>query len=98
MIDSLQSRLKAGSGRDPESGTVANEPGRALALIAPVRARASSLSRTRPSSGFVAHLIATAQQSPQTREKRRADPSVAIGIYLASNGRTCPRASEILRA
>jgi hypothetical protein len=32
---------------------------------------------------FLAHLIAMKEQHPQTREKRRADPSEAIAAYRA---------------
>jgi hypothetical protein len=31
---------------------------------------------------FLAHLIATAQQAPQTRERRRAEPEVVIAMFL----------------
>jgi hypothetical protein len=30
---------------------------------------------------FLAHLIATKEHAPQTRERRRADPAVAISAY-----------------
>jgi hypothetical protein len=38
---------------------------------------------TRPSANFVAHLIATWAQAPQTRTRRRADPAEAINAYDA---------------
>lgn len=38
--------------------------------------------RTRPAN-FLAHLIATAQRLPQTRERRRAEPSDVIAAYQA---------------
>jgi hypothetical protein len=41
----------------------------------------------RPSAAFLAHLIATAQQSPQTREKRRIEPEQAILAYKAASAR-----------
>jgi hypothetical protein len=34
-----------------------------------------------PSAPFVAHLIATRMQAPQTRERRRAEPDEAIAVY-----------------
>jgi hypothetical protein len=38
----------------------------------------------RPSAAFVAHLIATASQAPQTREHRRGTPKDAIQRYGAA--------------
>jgi len=32
---------------------------------------------------FIAHLIATAAQAPQTRARRRADPEHALAAYRA---------------
>ena len=41
-------------------------------------------SRTpRRQAPFLAHLIATARQEPQTRERRRAEPAEAIAAYQA---------------
>jgi len=37
----------------------------------------------RPDPNFVAHLIATAEQLPQTRNRRRAAPSAALSAYTA---------------
>jgi hypothetical protein len=37
----------------------------------------------RASAGFVAHLIATSAQLPQTRARRRAEPDVAVAAYDA---------------
>jgi hypothetical protein len=39
--------------------------------------------RTRPAAAFLAHLIATAQQAPQTRARRRAAPADAQYAYTA---------------
>jgi hypothetical protein len=36
---------------------------------------------TRPDCGFIAHLIATKAQAPQTRNRRRAEPGEAISVY-----------------
>ena len=33
---------------------------------------------------FVAHLVATKDQHPQTRERRRADPNDALAAYRAA--------------
>jgi hypothetical protein len=45
--------------------------------------------RARPDTAFLAHLIATAQQAPQTREKRRAEPAAAIRCYTAGSLLAC---------
>ncbi len=37
----------------------------------------------RPRADFLAHLIATAAQDPQTRTRRRADPAEAVAVYAA---------------
>jgi hypothetical protein len=34
---------------------------------------------------FLAHLIATAQQAPQTRERRRIEPALASAAYAAAS-------------
>jgi hypothetical protein len=39
---------------------------------------------SRPSANFVAHLIATAQNVPQTRSRRRAEPDGACAAYAAA--------------
>jgi hypothetical protein len=58
------------------------EPGRDLLSVAPPGPthEPTDLSR-RPYAGFLAHLIATAEQLPQTRERRRAEPAEAIAAY-----------------
>jgi len=76
-------------GRGKSSPTCAERAGsessRALIAVAPPAESepAPPLSR-RPAAGFIAHLIATAQQAPQTRERRRADPDVAVSTYRAA--------------
>ena len=37
----------------------------------------------RATAPFLAHLIATVQDAPQTRERRRADPNSAVTAYGA---------------
>ena len=41
---------------------------------------------TRGDSAFLAHLIATKTQAPQTREKRRAEPAEVLAAYRAAAG------------
>jgi hypothetical protein len=54
---------------------------RALVVVAPPpRARAA---RPHRNAQFVAHLIATRTQAPQTRVRRRAEPREAADVYRA---------------
>jgi hypothetical protein len=54
----------------------------ALVPLTPrVRDTAPAPSDRRANADFVAHLIATAVQAPQTRARRRADPSEALAAY-----------------
>lgn len=59
-------------------------PGRALVPVAPVlrtQAPRRQPRAARPDAAFVAHLIATAAQTPQTRALRRASPADALASY-----------------
>jgi hypothetical protein len=69
-------RHGANERREPETES------RALVTIeAPVpNDRAAS---RRPGAPFLAHLIATQMQAPQTRARRRAEPAEAIAAYAA---------------
>ena len=51
------------------------------ALVALTPATAPSEPRSYRQATFLAHLIATKDQLPQTRERRRAEPSEAITAY-----------------
>jgi hypothetical protein len=57
----------------------------ALVPIARAASRSPAFgpSLTRPNSTFVAHLIATAEHAPQTRQLRRATPAAARDAYTA---------------
>jgi hypothetical protein len=59
----------------------AAEPGRALVTIETYGQAATASARPRPSAVFLAHLIAVAQQAPQTRQRRRAEPDEANAVY-----------------
>jgi hypothetical protein len=69
--------------------------GRALIPLQPI-ARGDASPRTRPQASFLAHLIATADQLPQTRERRRAEPEDAIAAYGAANAETPTPAGRVL--
>ena len=51
------------------------------ALVVTTRPAAAQTSPVYREAAFLAHLIATKDQAPQTRERRRADPSEAIAAY-----------------
>jgi hypothetical protein len=52
-------------------------------LVPAVRSEAAAQSGSRARADFVAHLIATWAQAPQTRARRRADPQDAVAAYAA---------------
>ena len=63
-----------------------NLPSSSRALV-PLKLVASNPQphRTTPrASAFLAHLIATAKDLPQTRERRRADVAEVISVYKAA--------------
>ena len=63
----------------PSAGTAS----RALTVISAPAPREPA-PRTRGDAAFLAHLIATKAQAPQTREKRRAEPAEALAAYRAA--------------
>lgn len=58
----------------------------ALVPVAVVDDQPSASSNGRPRADFLAHLIATATQAPQTRQRRRAEPAEAMAAYEAASG------------
>jgi hypothetical protein len=56
-----------------------------LSVAPPGPTRDPSDLNRRPYAGFLAHLIATAEQLPQTRERRRAEPAEAIAAYRTAS-------------
>lgn len=75
--------------RPVQSGTQADtqadlpQPGRALVVVGSGPEAAVDPAGSRPSAAFLAQLIATAQRAPQTRQRRRAEPSEVSTIYAA---------------
>src|SRR5690348_15843553 len=57
---------------------------RALIPLQPIE-RAETPLRTRPQAAFLAHLLATRDKLPQTRERRRAEPEQAVAVYAAAD-------------
>jgi hypothetical protein len=82
------SAIPIGSGgtSSHEQADEAGAPSRALVRLAVSPASAVSFrpADRRPAAPFLAHLIATHQGAPQTRDRRRADPNWAITAYAAT--------------
>jgi hypothetical protein len=57
--------------------------GALVPLVTVVRSDAAVRSGSRARADFVAHLIATWSQAPQTRSRRRAEPRDAVAAYAA---------------
>jgi hypothetical protein len=75
-------RRTAASQRAPQAAAA---EGRALVAITPAPQAERSWTRTRhPGAPFLAQLIATQMQAPQTRVRRRAAPAEAIALYRAA--------------
>jgi hypothetical protein len=55
----------------------------ALVPLAPSAHQAATFPLPRPDPTFLTHLIATAEQLPQTRNLRRAAPADALSAYRA---------------
>jgi hypothetical protein len=74
------------------------EPRALIAIEAPHRSeRATHLAR-RPAAPFLAQLIATQLQAPQTRARRRAEPDEAIAVYRSMTKPVAPKRGTGTRA
>jgi hypothetical protein len=80
----------AATTRAPRQGTAAPDdaaPAASRALIpvtAPAPSERTTTAGRRPFTPFLAHLIATQTQAPQTRTRRRAEPEEAREVYGAA--------------
>ncbi len=61
-----------------------NLPSASRALVAVETPASPAPRRPARDAAFLAHLIATARQLPQTRERRCAEPAEAIAAYRAA--------------
>ena len=79
---------------DRQGATPAAAPeSRALIAVAAPTASDRATARTRhPQAPFLAQLIATQMQLPQTRARRRSEPAEAIAAYRARAGGGAVRA------
>ena len=64
--------------REVEGAETPASESRALVVIEPATVQPAPVFRE---AAFLAHLIATKEQAPQTRERRRAEPGEAISAY-----------------
>jgi hypothetical protein len=82
---SRTSRREAAEPSEP-----ARTESRALIPVeAPTPSERTPTATRRPLAAFLAHLIATQSQAPQTRVRRRAEPEEALEVYsttLAAQG------------
>lgn len=67
---------------------------RALIPLSPVRFSERTPAAARQAANFLAHLIATDQAIPQTRERRRVEPGVAAALYAAARDTLAPADRE----
>lgn len=95
MIHSLRSEFPSGQGSRPAARAAKASEERALVPVRPATAIKAKAHLSRPSAAFLAQLIATAQQTPQTREKRRVEPEAAIAIYEAAKGKALAGRTEL---
>jgi hypothetical protein len=66
-------------------------PGTALVAVTPARAPdPAGRPARRALADFLAHLIATDRQAPQTRSRRRAEPDEAVRAYRIAPARSVP--------
>ncbi len=70
----------AGFARQNGSGHSADDRPQSRALVVTEPVVPEPVARPRPAA-FLAHLIATKEKVPQTRERRRAEPTEAIAAY-----------------
>jgi hypothetical protein len=57
----------------------------------------ASAARRPAAAAFLAQLIATAQQAPQTRSRRRTDPDHACAVYDATVARCIELGGTVCR-
>jgi len=84
--------MRIGNSREGAFGYGGRPPRDALPPAAPASRALTVMSAPSPreapavvrgDAAFLAHLIATKEQLPQTRIKRRAEPDVALALYRA---------------
>jgi hypothetical protein len=100
-VTAIRDSIAVNADRPPRNAASASRSSkaasaRALIALEPITPSDADL-YARPQSGFLAHLIATAGQFPQTRERRRADPADAIAAYRAAKAERRPLGRRLFR-
>lgn len=75
---------RRGAAAPGEADAPATEARALIPVAAPAPSDRAGTASRRPVAAFLAHLIATQTQAPQTRARRRAEPEDATGIYVAA--------------
>jgi DNA-binding transcriptional regulator YdaS (Cro superfamily) len=85
VISGNASGPRAAASKNASAGEPVTK-GQALVAVAPVvrPELPAPVVRRVTSAAFLAQLIATREQFPQTRERRRAEPADAITLYAAT--------------
>ncbi len=87
-ISGIRGSIVSAVGRSPREAVSAprdarTSQSRALIPLQPIAPGDTPL-RARPQAAYLAHLIATNDKLPQTRERRRAEPAEVIAVYAAA--------------
>ena len=72
---------RRGSGETRKADTPETESRALIAIEAPSPGDHAPRATRHPAAAFVAQLIATQMQAPQTRARRRAEPGEASAVY-----------------
>lgn len=88
IVSGISTRIDSRQATQPAANAApdAVAPSRALVPLHPP-VRAAERYAARPNASFVTHLIAMAEQAPQTRALRRETPAIAHGIYGRATAR-----------
>lgn len=82
--------------RQREQGLAETGSSRAMITIAPASSVGHDPSPSYRPAPFLAHLIATREQFPQTRERRRLEPADAVRAYQTALSETTARTGQRL--
>jgi hypothetical protein len=92
MVEQATFRHSAGEDAPGEDG----QECRSLVPVESSGLKDGPRSHRRPAASFLAHLIATAQQAPQTRARRQAEPGEASARYAATAARPRERRGSLV--
>jgi len=94
----MRPALREAAANEEQKANESAGAGRALIPLSPVQAAERPYPAMRHPANFLAHLIATEQAMPQTRERRRIEPNVAAAIYAAARDTVAPADHDVFRA